>query len=147
MLDAAQDKDASGLKVDQRIFYQSKRRSRFAREISMNPQLMDLQRRRQNVHSSNLPSFVPCPVVIGDFLYELRFRVDKNLEDSNSEPMDMDDLTEDGNGEANNGATAEEKSMYDAKQNRGEKKGGTEQQGISSSKGVKQVLFSATEDV
>jgi hypothetical protein len=95
------------------------------------------------------PNIIPqyVDVVIGDFLYELRFRVDKNLEDSNSEPMDMDDLTEDGNGEANNGATAEEKSMYDAKQNRGEKKGGTEQQGISSSKGVKQVLFSATEDV
>ena len=59
----------------------------------------------------------------------------------------MDDITEDGNGEATNGDAAEEKSMYDAKQNREEKKGGTEQQGISSSKVVKQVLFSATEDV
>jgi hypothetical protein len=95
MVDVAQEKEASGLKVDQRIFDQSKGRSRFAREISMNPQLMDLQRRRyvtafgarpkgitcktvillynviyvmllhiqrQNVQSSNLPSFVPCPV-------------------------------------------------------------------------------------
>jgi hypothetical protein len=71
------------------------------------------------------PNIIPqyVDVVIGDFLYELRFRVEKRLEDSNPEPMDMDDLTEDGNGEANNGAAAEEKSMYDAKQNRGEKKG------------------------
>lgn len=74
------------------------------------------------------PNIIPqyVDVVIGDFLYELRFRVEKNLEDSNPEPMDMDDITEDGNGEATNGDAAEEKSMYDAKQNREEKKGGTE---------------------
>jgi hypothetical protein len=71
------------------------------------------------------PNIIPryVDVVIGDFLYELRFRVEKNLEDSNPEPMDMDDITEDGNGEATNGDAAEEKSMYDSKQNREEKKG------------------------
>jgi hypothetical protein len=64
MLDAAQDKDASGLKVDQRIFYQSKRRSRFAREISMNPQLMDLQRRRYLTAFGARPKGITCKTVI-----------------------------------------------------------------------------------
>lgn len=50
------------------------------------------------------PNLIPnaIDVVIGDFLYELRFRVEANMDVDNPQPMDMD-YGNDGDGEENNG--------------------------------------------
>lgn len=49
------------------------------------------------------PNLIPqyVDVVIGDYLYELQFRVEEKMDDNNPEPMDMDN-------DANNGDNSEQ---------------------------------------
>jgi hypothetical protein len=52
-----------------------------------------------------IPQFVD--VVIGDFIYELQFRVEANIDEINPEPMDMDntDFGEDDKKSEDNGSS------------------------------------------
>jgi hypothetical protein len=59
-------------------------------------------------------------VVIGDFIYELQFRVEENIDEINPEPMDMDDTSfgEDDKNSEDNGSIKQKFGSLTLEQNK-----------------------------